>query len=600
MKGWTALLWKETEALLPYWVAFSVLIVFNFAAVFWAPSYVEDALGVRFSNGADNAFTLGMLSLLIGHGAVAHELRDGHVEFLDALPIGRGRIFAAKVLAAALPCVVVVLASLAMDVTLAAVARPPHAVSPLQPILVMHAMMFGSAAGGLGLGMLLSWLGPLAWGVLGVMWFTAGCLGVVYPPTLGWVPLFGSYGTLQWDHGTASHPLGPPLGFAVSGVLATGLSGLLFLGPGHFLTVRGSHLVTAVRLGLGGCLGLVLWPIGALVSALLVFQHGGTLLRGVDVLPTRDFRVLYAPPDFERARVLADEVDALSAEVGALVGHPEPLHLDIELLGAPQNHLGVFTGGKIRLANSAELDTLAHELTHAHAFALAGRAGWDQQDHTHFFEEGLADWVQARIAGEPEVPDVAGAVWSTGQGRFEDLVDHDRFVARHDIRQSYVLGQAFVSALVEVAGPGSPGCLLSHLRDVGPRPVAGLALWYGLAVRCDLDLDQVRDRWEAMLEERERTLPALPRLRAGVVADPPSIWVRDERDLGWDLLCGFRDGPEVPPNRWVYGPAVDGTCRLPAGELAGLEFQYQVGYRLPTSEMDGLSDVYLEWTDARR
>ena len=491
--------------------------MFNVAAILWSPSWVRDPLGVRFSNGADNTFTLGILSLLVGHGSVAHELRDGHVEFLDALPIGRARIFAAKVLAAALPCAVVVLASLAMDLTFLRIAEPPHALSAVQAILVMHAMMAASAAGGLGLGMLLSWLGPLAWGVLGLAWFAAGCMGVVYPPLLGWVPLVGSYGELQWDHGVASHPLAPPVVFSIGGLLAVGLSGALFLGPGQALVSRGSLWTSLVRGGLGGCLGLVLIPAGGLGALALLLESGGALLRGVDVLETRDFRILYAPDERAGAETVAAEIDDLSARVADLVGVPEgspPLRLDVELLGAPHNHLGVFTGGKIRLAYTVDLETLAHELAHAHAFSLAGSAAWVHQEHTHFFEEGLADWVQARISGEDEIPAVAAAVSATGQGRFEDLVDEPRYVARHDIRQSYALGQAFVAALVEVEGNGAPGCLLGHLSDAGTRPVAGLALWYGLAARCDLDLDAVRDRWEARLRERAEELPTMPVLRA--------------------------------------------------------------------------------------
>lgn len=597
----TALLRKESEALLPYWLAFLVLMLVNVTSVLWSGSFLGEALGERFSNGETNAVLLLVLSFLVGHGAVAHELRDGHVEFLDALPVGRAAIYAAKVVACALPCLALVLGSLAMDLSYAAVASPPHALSPLQPILVMHAMMLASAIGGLGLGMLLSWLGPLAWGVLGLAWFVAGCAGVVYRPIQGWVPALGSYGELAWDHGTASHPLCPPVAFALAGCAATVASGLLFLGPGQLLTERGSSAVAAVRYALGGCLGLALLPLGALMGLAVCFGYGGPLFRGVEVHRTEDFRVLYAPGDAEHALALAAEVDEVSRRVGVLVGNPAPLRLDVEVLGAPRNHLGVFTGGKIRLATSADAGVLAHELAHAHAWALSGPAGWDLHDHTHFFEEGLADWVGATLAGGPPVPLVAGAIRTTGQGRFEDLVDHDRYVARHDVRQSYVLGQVFVAALVEVAGAEAPGCVLGGLSRIPRGPVTGLALWYGLAARCGFDLDRVRDRWEELLDEAADALPPLPRLRATVVTEPAlAVVVRDEIGRGFPLHCGFRDRPEAEPAHWVYLPADDdGQCEVPTGHLAGATFQYQVGYELPVDEGErGLTDVYLEWTDA--
>jgi hypothetical protein len=314
------------------------------------------------------------------------------------------------------------------------------------------------------------------------------------------------------------------------------------------------------------------------------------------------FRVLYAPGGEDRAEHVAAAVDAVSAEVGRQLGNPAPLRLDVELLGAPANHLGVFTGGKIRLATSADDATLAHELAHAHAFALSGPGAGVHADATHFFDEGLADWVQARWSGEPAVPRVAGLIDETGQARFEDLVDHARHTARHDIRQSYVLGQVFVEALVQQAGEAALPCVLRALGDSGDTPMAGLATWYSVAARCSVDLDAVQDRWRALLAEARAQFDGpTPRLRAAVVGDGGPRWVnvRDERELGWTLLCGFRSAPEEPVHRWVFFPAQDGRCEVPTTALAGPTAQVQVGFRVPGS-VDGLEDVYLEWTDLQR
>jgi len=596
-----ALFLKESQALLAYWGAFALL---GAATIVFAPFDADGLADTQslFLRGWEVEVALVLLlSLLVGHGAVASELREGHVEFLDGLPVGRGKVYGAKVLASLAPCLFLVCASLVADLFQLSIARPPNAIGFVQPLLLSHGLMLVGAVAGLGVGLLLSWLGPLAWGVVGLAFVVGGCAGVVYPPTLGWVPVFGSFGAVDWRGSTATHPIGSLLGFLVLGIGATGLSGLLFLGPGQALVARGSRLVAAVRVGLGGCLGLLLVPMALLLGIALLVSHGGRLWRGVDVVHSEHFRVLYAPGNEVEAAEVARTVDALSAEVGRLVGHDEPIELDLELLDTPQNHLGAFTGAKIRYVGGQ--DTLAHELAHAHARALAGRPLSAQGHATQFFNEGLADWVQARIAGEPEVSDIAGAMWRTSRPELEDIVDRDRLSERHDPRVAYELGQAFVAALVDTAGPDAPGCLLRELSEVGEQRVAALALWYGLTARCGIDLDDVRDRWGVRLDEAGARLPAeLPRLRARVDHEDGVLHVSDEAGLGWALHCGFRDDEESEPEHQVWRPAVEGRCDIPYGRLSGSRFQYAIGFVVsgaPEDEEADLQSVYLPWAEAR-
>ncbi|MEZ4240140.1 MAG: hypothetical protein R3F59_29110 [Myxococcota bacterium] len=363
--------------------------------------------------------------------------------------------------------------------------------------------------------------------------------------------------------------------------------------------------MAAVRASMVGCFALLMLPVALVAWFGLLFGEGPMLFTGKRVLASEGgaFRVLYQAGDEPRAREVAARVDGLSQRAGELVGDRVALHLDVELLGAPANHLGVFTGGKIRLATSADDATLAHELAHAHAWQLTGPHGAAHADATHFFDEGLADWVQARISGDEAVPLVAGAIAATGQARFEDLVDHARHLSRHDIRQSYVLGQVFVEALVREAGPEAPACALTELGRLGTDPMAGLAVWYAVAARCAFDLDAVQDRWLAALDDAQSRLPGpLPRLRIAVRDDGagPYLALRDERALGWRLRCGFRSDPDDPPNRWLFSDARGGVCPVPMGQLVGQTVQYQVGFRLPGGRDDGLQDVFLEWTDLER
>jgi hypothetical protein len=597
-----ALFLKESQALLAYWAAFALL---GAGTILLTPldagALAETQSQTLADWGVEITLVL-VLSLMVGHGVVASELREGHIEFLDGLPVARWQVYATKVLASLAPCLFLVVVSLGADLAVLLSSSPPHGASPLQPLLLAHLVMLAATLGGLGIGLLISWLGPLAWGLLGLSLLVAGCAGILHPPLRVWVPLVGSLGTIDYEGTTATHPVAPLVGLLLAGFVSTLLSGLLFLGPGQALVSRGSRLVALVRVGMGGCLGLLLVPLAMLTGVGLLISHGARMWQGVRVVESQHFRVLYAPGNEVEAQDVARTVDALSAEVGHLVGHDEPIEIDLELLDTPANHLGAFTGAKIRYLGGR--DTLAHELAHAHARALAGEALVTQAHATQFFNEGLADWVEAQLSGRATVSDIAGAIWRVSHPELEVIVDRDRLSERHDPRVAYELGQAFVAALVEEAGPQAPGCLLRELRGVGDERVAALALWYGLSARCGIDLDAVREGWVRQLEEAGRSLPpTLPRLRARVDHETGELFVRDEAELGWRLSCGFRDDETTEPAHQVWSGATDGRCPIPYGRLSGSRFQYTIGFVVPgdaRQEALDLRTVYLPWAEARR
>ena len=280
------------------------------------------------------------------------------------------------------------------------------------------------------------------------------------------------------------------------------------------------------------------------------------------------------------------------------MGNERPLHLDVEIMGAPANHLGVFTGGKIRVARSADRGTLAHEIAHAHAYALSGPSAWKQHNHTRFFDEGLASWAEGRISGKSEIPLVVGAIYRTDQAHFELLVENELLSARQDMAQAYPLGHAFVAVLAREEGPDAVPCVLKALADVGGETVAGLALWYDLADTCQIDLDGVVRAWDQALADAGDALPAtLPRLHARIVdenAVAKVLWVDDDNHVGWPLLCRFRDNEEASVAHYYHRRVRDGKCRVPRSQLSGQTFDYQLGFELPGGEWT----VFSPWAEA--
>ncbi len=597
MKVWWALISRETRTLLPWWLTFAALVVLTPVFVLWMqPGVALEPRSSLLDGMHDTAFIAMLLSFMVGHGLVAPEWRQQHIEFLDGLPVRRVEVFGAKVIAGLAPCSALVIGSAVGDFTLSLLLGHPDAMGLAHGIVLGHVVVGAAMLGGFGGGLLLSWLGGLGWGVV-VLMLTGGLfLRIAAPPVRTWLPMLGTYGALDWDLGTATHPLGPAVGWAIVGAVTAALSGVLFGGPGSMFTSRGSWLTAISRWAVLGCGGSAMLLLGLLSLLLVAFTASEELLEPVRSLPSGTLRVLYHPSNIDRAQELADELATLSAEVGARVGNPDPMVLDVELMGAPSNHAGLFTGGKIRVRHDADRFVVAHELAHAHAFAIAGPTAWRHASHTRFFDEGLASWVAAELSGDEEIPAAAGWIRRTDQARFEWLVDDSQLQAEQDLAQAYPLGQAFVAALVDEAGTDAPACVLRQLRDVGGRPVAGLALWVQLAADCGFSLDGVVDAWEDALDRRAETLaPVLPKLHARPIDGGVALHVTDDSGSEWPLICRFRDDVSTPVNRYEHVTTdAGGTCRVPRTQLSGQTYGYQLGFVPPGVD----EPVFWPWVEA--
>lgn len=332
---------------------------------------------------------------------------------------------------------------------------------------------------------------------------------------------------------------------------------------------------------------------GAL-GALIVLSYAPEILtQGVKVIETEHFRLLYREQSAQSAQQLAGDIDQLSAQVGALVGHPEPIQLDIEFLGAAPNHAGVFTGGKIRVLGEADRGVVAHELAHAHAFAVAGAAAWHQSEHTRFFDEGLANWVAARLEGTEEIPELAAAIHRNDPVSFAMLVEDKVYKRERDLAEVYPIGQAFVAALDPEGGAAVRQCILQGIGAVEKRRITGLSLWAHLAAQCGFDLDRVVRRMERMLVERAATLPPLSKVKATVRAGHLRLDVDGLID-GDGLVCRFRPRGDASVNNYVHTFNRSGRCRIPRESLMGASFDYQVGVEL------GDEVVYDRWVTVAR
>ena len=214
---------------------------------------------------------------------------------------------------------------------------------------------------------------------------------------------------------------------------------------------------------------------------------------------------------------------------------------------------------------------LYHETTHVLATAVAEGISGERDAEARFFAEGLAEYVSYELlgpaaAGAPRREDarrIAGLAQARFRLRFQDLLDPEDFVARHDEYLLYALGEVWVAALVDSCGAGSPGKVLRAFgRAAGPQRLRGAELWRNTLQEAGCDLDRVVGRYEQRLRQAAADADAVPIAGASLVGERGRR-VAVSADgaspgTGRWTLAGHGAGPRRPPDarpiRWWSGP----------------------------------------------
>ena len=590
---------KESDGIRPLWYAVIAFWIW-FTLTHMLDPHGQAPRGEVLTDSLDDwAFSCALLCFFLGHSMVAREYRDGHIEFLDGLPIHRWQIFLAKVLAAILPLVTLIASTGITKWVVCWIAGAPHAIDPTHAIGV-HLVLFSALTFGfLGLGFTASWIGGLGWGILFLALFLSLVISLEWAPLRPYMPITGIM-EATWDGSRATQLWGPVFFWFGAGTVGFSLSGLLFLGPGRFFVRTGSWLLGGVRGLAVGCFTCIVMLVGFISVLGVLGQFSERLWVDTKTTQTEHFRWLYRTSAEDEALALIGEAEGINADLAEAMGNETPFFLDIEILSAARYHAGVYLGGKIRLADHTTAEVLAHELAHAHAYAICGWAAHHQSDHVRFFHEGLAEYYQQRVVPNPalDTRQLAAAIWKTEQARFDLLVEDKVRNFSHDMTQVYPLGREFVEVLVDVEGPEAPACILRALRDAGSEDIAGISLWYGMMRQCGYDLDRVIRAFDARLEHLASDLEELPSLTGQVVrvdGRVEALRVYDENDRGGTLMCRFRDDGDTTIADFEHRQVrPDGTCKIPQIHLAGQTFWFQLGFALgPDSDF-----VYREWTSA--
>ncbi|MEO7576739.1 MAG: ABC transporter permease subunit [Massilia sp.] len=621
------LLRKELRAQRPFLVLVFALELMHLFTVLTIPSELK-SLGQTFDSVTWlDAFIGLLLAFAIGSGLLVREIDDGTLAFLDGLPLTRRDVYLAKFSAAmvvtAVPGVlgtlIVVATHLVTRDSLDYQIHPGLLWTNLWLTILLNAL-------GVTLGMLLGFLRHLAWIVfamavvaVALIKKAAPDLGAALDPTELTLPHFVG---ASWRLPAAT--LWTQLGAAIlCGLLALALFNAAGTLLPRWRAWRASRTLSA-RLGVP-----LLWIlIGGATTAGAVYLFGTYAQKGAGAgdeavafahsadghAATTHYTFTYQAVNSARVNELIDGADDTFLSVAKLLGVEPGGPVDVDLSGSIDNTAGTAYFDRIRmdLVKIDSLDVLAHETTHVFARRLAGGENARELDGMTVFNEGLAHWVEGKLARDAEQQAqfaskeelVEAIISSRHQVAPRDLTSYANLMAKVDGDLKYPLGALVVDRLVRRYGAAAPATLLRTLgRADFPRELEGYALWQTAFQLSGFDLDLVFDDYARRLKELERAhaawIATLPRLRGSLVRVGSletlvGVKVRWEGTLpkGGKLVVRFRpDSASALDQYHTSFPLGANIAVISTSQTAHGEVCFQPGFTLGW----GTAAVYEPW-----
>lgn len=561
------LLRKELTAVFPYHVAIALLFFAESLSVLVrrAGSWSMDETILW-----NSCMVYALFCFAASLQVMASEARDGTLDLLDSLPVGRTRIYLAKVLAVfTLPLAAGLVSGVGLALH-AALEAPVGAPSLGTAALANGLSVVVIAAGSAGLGLGLARIQLMAWPLVFIALVTLSALTQIRQEELPWALSYAFEDLLSRSSPWPRPGVTPRwLGLAAVGVLAGSLNFATLRGRGVSKSSKWLARILGLACGLLLCLPILrsraaLWTL--ITRSPAVFEHGGSrFLLTTDAEPS----------------AILDRVAVANAMIREQLQIEAPIRIDIEVAKTGRMHAGEQWANKVRISPSAEDApvTLVHELVHAHVGHLAKRDSELPRAWWRFFDEGLATYLGSELTGdEDELPkhrEWAGYVSKLGDPSFERLT---RASADWDDHEVYPLGLVFVEALLEEAGPSAPSCVARGLAKVEARTAA--EAWSTLLKPCGTDLPTLLQTYHRVLRSLEPDfVHPFPRLATGCHLDQPGV-ISDLSEKG-SWLVRFAPAHDTADHKLETVSLSQHGEFLPYWARGAAQVQVQVGQRLP-------------------
>ncbi len=623
-----ALLRKELRALRPFlWLMLAIAALDGLGTL--ATRYPDQHTLSDIFDDFDASFAYLMLfafAFAIGQTLIGRERGEETLEFLDALPVSRARVYWTKWLAGYLILTVHLLSVLLVHLPMhwwSLTSDDPGTYPEFWfAMLVMDQLVIAIY---LSIAMVLAFWGRF--GLLACLFYLVGVwmakesglpgMDRFDPLIYGQLNVIGSALIVPWD------------------ILRTQLAAsiiLAFLGQLAFERLgRQPEEVSGWKRAATPLfvVGLVL-TAGAWIVTGVITSWDEAMATDPDAEPepayldwettrhrTEHFVFIYPNNQSRAAEDLAAEADAIHDRVTGFLGAEPRRELVVDLTSDSPRHAGVAYWGRIRMnLNARGLEArlpavLGHELCHIYIDQLSGNKVSENFDATRFFHEGLASLVEYRFF-RPEdelqqIRRVAAAAHDRETVRFEDLISSGRLSGKYASEWVYPLGEVFAAAVVETWGEDAPAALIRAFgRPDAPRGLGAMTLWQDTFQAAGYDLETTIGAFFRLLDEtvaREREwLDSLPRFSGQLLRRPDEIGVRvvtEENTLpsGRRIFVRFRAGSGVPESEYrVRRPDEKGVAWLPRDFFSAGAVDFQIAHN-PEAEL--MMPLFDPWVSAR-
>lgn len=564
-----------------------------------------------------SGFFYAVFAFAIASGLLVREFDDNTIEFLDALPISRSRLFWAKFLAgfgclAILPIGFSLIGFVLHRFAETSLDRGWHldliAVSVFLQLVQLFVL--------LSIGLMLSFLRRFGWLAIGLIMVAFVFAKSINPAVevlnvieLTTPDFFGVRRIFPWRMLAFQAPIG----------MAALISAYVLFNHG------GQWLIELSKPGKSRVRQVVMSVAGAGAVATFAGLFAFVMESSSDDVDHDAVRVVYPswstasvstthydivfPTNMSgRAQSLVKEADEIHDSVAALFGYTAKSKITADWTVNSDHFLGTAYSMKLKMSlgrseSIAELRrTLAHETTHVVIESLSENRLKEHFGSTRVFHEGVATYVEERLYLPKEETSKhrlkAAVLHSRGEVDFHTLIDDDRLRREHATELVYDVGEVFAAAIAKRYGDESLGNLaraFAHKNNT--EGLRGTPLWRSVFQACGYSLNAVINEFYELLdvavEEHSDITESLPLANEFTSEYNDAFYVETEQEApeGWRFVCRFRGYAESPDQEYFDAESIfDGSSfAVFSSNFTRSLAWYQIGLR------KGDTTIYEPW-----
>ena len=606
----TRLMLVQMRQLVPFSLLWLTLVVI-FYALELSSSRIDELTYLDWcSTACDPGSTPGLelftifLYMIAAYSLFPREFDEGTIDFVRSLPVSRGQIFFAKVLAAwLLICLLIIL-----DFALHGVALlfNSQTITGLdywhnEIIFFLRYVLFAFVI--VSHGVFISWFRTT-----GLVLYSAYLIGLIWlEQTRG---VSGPYNLFRFSnneyHGQQLLVDWPVvITHLLAAVLLLAISYALWTRTDSKPRISGKSKLSRF---LPAILSTAAFAVVMMIMVGLLIRAGTSDDRGnVQKATTNHYQFAYHVDDNARLVELIQYADSDYQSLAALLGLEDQPNIHADMTSESRHLLGVASYKNIRMVlssretvNPVYRRVLSHETAHVFQTTESNRKFADAANSAGFFIEGMAQYTSFKIVPDPQTRTTNWAIssiaWQRHNITFDEMTNRAAFEELYDPELLYGIGDIWVDAMAAICGEASVGNFLrSAGSDNAPPALAGVRYWRYHLQNIGCELEQVNHRWrdqmrqiadarqdgafptfeQVSIERQENTVRVRANVKPGKTGLLPEryyIRVKGETKIA-NTISDLRRGRLIQTE-----PVPQVEFTVPVQTIEGSRFRYQIGY----------------------